>query len=250
MNNRELNLNRSAGPLYLQIKDILLEDIKKGIYKMNDTIPTEKELQEAFNVSRMTIRLAINELVAEGYVLKERSKGTRVIQPKIIENLNEITNFNREMKALGINYVLYSTEMKIINANKQISEGLSVEMGSEVFALHRVYYVDKEPLVSITSYLPIRLNLSLDEEVYQGSLYEVLKNDKSILISRTDESIEVAFANKQISEDLGVPQGSAVLLRERQSYDQSLQKVEFVQSFYRPEKYKYSVTHSRKDVNI
>ena len=66
----KIKLNQDAGsmPLYSQIKQIILNDIKNGVYRLNETIPTEKQLQEIFGVSRMTIRLAIDALVAEGYV--------------------------------------------------------------------------------------------------------------------------------------------------------------------------------------
>lgn len=155
-------------PLYSQIKQIILNDIKNGVYRLNETIPTEKQLQEIFGVSRMTIRLAIDALVAEGYVVKERSKGTRVIYPKITESLNEVTNFSQEMRNKGIQYNIHSVEVTIVKAGEDIANALQIEEGVNVLRLHRVYYVNQEPLCSITSYLPAALNLSVDENVYRS----------------------------------------------------------------------------------
>ena len=177
----KIKLNQDAGsmPLYSQIKQIILNDIKNGVYRLNETIPTEKQLQEIFGVSRMTIRLAIDALVAEGYVVKERSKGTRVIYPKITESLNEVTNFSQEMRNKGIQYNIHSVEVTIVKAGEDIANALQIEEGVNVLRLHRVYYVNQEPLCSITSYLPAALNLSVDENVYRSSLYEYLEREKN-----------------------------------------------------------------------
>lgn len=245
MSTYKLDTSKGANALYIQVKDAILRDIKANVYKVNDTIPTEVELQEMFSVSRITIRLAINELVSEGYLIKERAKGTKVLQPKIVESLNQITHFTKEMKDKGIAFTLKSTKISIVKANEVIAEGLGVSLDDNVFCLNRIYYVDQQPLASITSYLPGYLNISVDEETYKGSLYEYLEKSKNIVISKAYEDIEVAFSNKQISKDLELADGSAVLLRTRKSFDQNGNPIELVQSYYRPEKYKYSLTFAR-----
>lgn len=243
----KIKLNQEAGsmPLYSQIKQIILNDIKNGVYRLNETIPTEKQLQEMFDVSRMTIRLAIDALVAEGYVVKERSKGTRVIYPKIMESLNEVTNFSQEMRNKGIQYNIHSVEVTIVKAGEDIANALQIEEGVNVLRLHRVYYVNQEPLCSITSYLPAALNLSVDENVYRSSLYEYLEREKGIRITSVYEDIEVGYAHAPISGELQVAEQTALLLRTRTSLDQSGKPVEYVRSYYRAEKYKYSITFGK-----
>ena len=243
----KIKLNQDAGsmPLYSQIKQIILNDIKNGVYRLNETIPTEKQLQEIFGVSRMTIRLAIDALVAEGYVVKERSKGTTVIYPKITESLNEVTNFSQEMRNKGIQYNIHSVEVTIVKAGEDIANALQIEEGVNVLRLHRVYYVNQEPLCSITSYLPAALNLSVDENVYRSSLYEYLEREKGIRITSVYEDIEVGYAHAPISSELQVAEHTALLLRTRTSLDQSGKPVEYVRSYYRAEKYKYSLTFGK-----
>ena len=243
----KIKLNQDAGsmPLYSQIKQIILNDIKNGVYRLNETIPTEKQLQEIFGVSRMTIRLAIDALVAEGYVVKERSKGPRVIYPKMTESLNEVTNFSQEMRNKGIQYNIHSVEVTIVKAGEDIANALQIEEGVNVLRLHRVYYVNQEPLCSITSYLPAALNLSVDENVYRSSLYEYLEREKGIRITSVYEDIEVGYAHAPISSELQVAEHTALLLRTRTSLDQSGKPVEYVRSYYRAEKYKYSLTFGK-----
>lgn len=243
LNTYKLDSGRGANPLYAQVKELLLKEIKAGTYKVNENIPTEVELQKMFNVSRMTVRLAIDELVTEGYLLRERAKGTRVLQPKVVENLNHITYFSKEMKAKGLEFETKAIEISIVKATPLIAQALQISEGSNVYCLHRVYFVDGEPFAAITSYLPSNLNISVDESTYMHSLYEYLENEKGIVITKAYEDIEVSFSNKQISEDLGIAKGTAVLLRSRRSLDQHGEYVEFVQSYYRSEKYKYSLTY-------
>ena len=70
-------------PLYFQLKELVLDEIKKGNYKEGDMIPTENEISEEFQISRTTVRQAITELVQEGWLYRVKSKGTFVTRPKI-----------------------------------------------------------------------------------------------------------------------------------------------------------------------
>lgn len=234
-----LETGKGTSPLYAQVKEILLKEIKDGKYK--EKIPTEKELQEMFSVSRITIRQAVDELVAEGYLVRERAKGTRIIQKKISENMDSLRNFSNEMKSKNIQYQLHDLEIKVIKANAKVAEALEIAENSNVFYLRKVYYVEGAPFCSIYSYLPSYLNLSIDEEIYKKSLYEYLEREKNIIVSKSYEDIEVGFADENLGRELCIKPGSAVLFRSRRSFDQNGNHVEYSLSYYRAEKYKYSL---------
>lgn len=234
-----LETGKGTSPLYAQVKEILLKEIKAGKYK--EKIPTEKKLQEMFSVSRITIRQAVDELVAEGYLVRERAKGTRIIQKKISENMDSLRNFSNEMKSKNIQYQLHDLEIKVIKANAKVAEALEIEENSNVFYLRKVYYTEGAPFCSIYSYLPSYLNLSIDEEIYKKSLYEYLEREKNIIVSKSYEDIEVGFADENLGRELGIKPGSAVLFRSRRSFDQNDNHVEYTLSYYRAEKYKYSL---------
>ena len=232
-------------PLYSQVKEILIHDIKTGKYPVNEMIPSETELQEMFGVSRPTIRYAIDSLVSEGYVIKERPKGTRVLAPKIIENLNKITGFTQEMKERNIQYSIEKVEIQKILANDEICSKLEIPLNSTVFLLHRVYYIENEPLASINDYLPLELDLSMDSNIYKDSLYKYLEEKKNIIISQVHEDIQVGYADKSLAEELKMKNSDALLKRTRLSRDQNNRIIEYVVTHYRPDKYMYSVSFSR-----
>ncbi len=242
MKQYQLNQEVGAPPLYAQIQEILTNEIHEGIYKVDDTIPTETQLQDMFGVSRMTVRQAIEGLVNAGLVVKERSKGTRVVEPKINESLNEITGFTEEMTRRNLNFKIHSIQVSIIHADENIAEALGIQMNQNVMKLERVYHVSGKPLAAMCSYLPASLQMSIDEQVYNGSLYAYLQKEKGIKISRVIETLEVGYADDILSNQLQVKKGEALLKRSKISFDQYGNKVEYVIANYHPNRYKYTVT--------
>ena len=239
MGKYSLKYGKGQNPLYAQVKEIILKNIKDGIYI--EKIPTERELEELFGVSRMTIRLAVDELVKEGYLLRERAKGTRILNRKISENINSLRNFSSEMKSKNIEYEIHKIEMTIIKADSTIAEALEIEENTNVYSLTRVYYTEGEPFCLIISYLPSELNLSVDESVYKKSLYDYLEREKGVIVTKSYEDIEVGFADDLVSKELKINIEDEVLFRTRKSFDQDNHHVEYTLSYYKPGKYKYSL---------
>ena len=89
-------------PLYYQLKQWIIEQIERGDLKPGDVIPSERELSEEFEISRMTVRQALTELVNEGKLVRERGKGTFVAEPKISQDLFRLTSFSEDMKSCGM----------------------------------------------------------------------------------------------------------------------------------------------------
>lgn len=237
---RKYNLQKGKGepPLYAQVKKILEKNIQCGIYK--EKIPSEKELQVLFAVSRTTIRLAIDELVSEGYVVRKRAKGTEIIRQKMGEELDNLGNISTEFKEKNVDYQIQNIQTTIVKADNKIANALEIPQNTNVFYLKRVYYVDNIPFCSIYSYFSPHINLTADESVYQGSVYEYLEKENGIIVSKSFDDIEVAFVDDELSKDLHIEKGKAILLRTRRSFDQREQHVEYTLSYYRADRYKYS----------
>ena len=106
-----LDRSKDSKPLYLQIKDILKHKIINNEYAVGSTIPSENELEEIFGVSRMTIRQAVNELVNEGLLRKERGrgKGTVVLSNAIADKLSTVKSFTQKMQEQG--YILKNKQI-------------------------------------------------------------------------------------------------------------------------------------------
>ncbi len=117
----KLNKMNDASPLYAQIADDLREKIQSGIWKTGDKIPPELDLCELYNVSRITVRKAIDELVRENLLYRERAKGTfvRDWEEAEDEHFTLVRSFTNEMKELGKKAATLHAEVEVINADKK-----------------------------------------------------------------------------------------------------------------------------------
>lgn len=90
-------------PLYYQLKEAILDEIRKGNYESGSMIPTEKNISDFFQISRTTVRQAITELVQEGWMYRVKSKGTFIAQKKIQQDfMQKLETYEEQMKRLGV----------------------------------------------------------------------------------------------------------------------------------------------------
>lgn len=237
----QINREKGAEPLYLQLKEMVKENIKTGKYKTGELIPTELEFQKEFNISRITARQAINELALEGYVKRIKGKGTIVQYPRIEEPLVRIKSFTNEMKERGIEASTKWAEITITKAFEDVPENLQVEKGEDIYKVRRVRCADGEPIVLFDTYFKMELNLELDNELYYGSLYDYLHTTRGINIAKIKQHIGAASANSFISEHLGIKKGEPVLVLKRQSFDENGNLIEFTKGYYIAERYEYYI---------
>ncbi len=236
-----LDFSKGALPLYSQIKNILLEKIDNEEYVPGDIIPSEAELQKKFNVSRITVRQAINELVVEGYLSRQRGIGTVVISNKIEEKLSKVMSFTNEMKSRGLEPSTKYAEIGMEKANKKVAKALEINPGDYVYKLVRIRCADGEPIVVFITYLKEDLDLSLDKENYYGSLYELIHEKNNRRVTKVKEFIEATISGTSLSEMLDIEDGSPILKRIRTSFDQNHRTLEYTESFYRSDKYRYYI---------
>lgn len=233
-------------PLYRQVEEKIRNKILDGTYPVDTFIPTEKELQAMYQVSRMTVRLAVEALVQEGLVKKEHPKGTRVCPQKIVENLNAISSFHHEMEKRGLHADLAYVHIEKQSATQDVAQHLNIDLQSPVYELYRLYTLDHQPLTVMIDYMPSYLDLSMDPETYRGSLYAYLEQEKKILITQVTDTISLGFADERLAKELEVESGAPLLKRCRRSYDQDHRIIEYVITYYRGDRYMYSVTYGKE----
>lgn len=236
-----LNYDKGASPLYYQVKQIIKEKIEDGEYKVGDTLLSEAKFEEIYNISRTTIRQAINELVNEGYLKRSRGKGTVVTFEKVNENLNKIISLSDEMKMIGISFDTRYCKIELEKSNKVISENLMVNDGEDIYKLVRLRYVKNSPFVYTVTYLNKIQNLSLNSDEYKDSLYRVLSEKYNIKISKGRETFESIAANENIGKCLDINIGTPVFKRTRIAYNQYNEIIEYTLCYYRSDKFKYTV---------
>lgn len=177
-------------PMYYKLAKGIDKKINQGIYKVGERIPSERELSIIFDVSRITVRQAINELVQEGKLNKVQGVGTFVSRKTIIQNLNSLYNFTNEMKKLGNEYFSKIVKMEEQKVSDNIANKLKINKNSKVVYLERIRYVENEPIMLEKTWFPYDgFNFLLEINIDKKGLYKTLDEDYGIVIDNALESI-------------------------------------------------------------
>lgn len=168
--------------------------IEEGEWKPGDKIPSENELCDKFEVSRMTIRQAINNLVEQGYLYRKRGIGTFVQLPKVEQKLQGMTGFTEDMISRGMKPSSQLLSFRLVPATAKIADRLRIQEGESVYEVRRTRLADDEPIAFETTYLSPTLVKDINEEILQQSLYEHLEKKLGFKLVRATQSIEASIA--------------------------------------------------------
>lgn len=236
-------------PMYYQIMNQLREKIVGGEYTVGDALPPERELVETYQVSRMTIRQAISELVNEGILDRRKGIGTFVAPPKLEQPLNSLTSFTEDMAQRGMKAGgrIVSFKERLPDPPLRKTLGLSAE--ENVFEFVRLRLADEEPMALETTSLVASLCPGLQvEDLENQSLYKVLTERWGLQLDYATQSLEPILAPPYEATLLHVAPGSPLLLMHRITYDSSGRAFEHVKSLYRGDRYKFvTELHRRAD---
>ncbi len=175
---------------------------------------------KTFDVSRTVIRQALQELEYKGLIFREKGRGTFVAKPKIHEGLfQELTGFYQDMVAKGHQPRSDVLKQEKVNATPKVAAYLKLEPGDPVIHIDRLRYVNHEPIVLVTTYLPYEICPDLlDVDLTNQSLYAYLESEHGLFVSSGRRFLEAVVANQVEAEKLQVDIGSPLLLLNSVSY--------------------------------
>lgn len=227
-----------SGPLYQQLRDHLNEIIKSGGMQAGEPLPSEREIAEIADVSRITVRKAVQELVKQGLVIQKQGSGTTVAPQKqrVQQSLTRLTSFTEDMARRGMVVTSTFLEKGLVSPSPEEIIALGLTSDSLVARLSRLRKGNGKPLAleraSLSpKYLP-------DPENVDASLYEHLERSGH----KPCRAIQRISAMNLTGEDaslLDIEDGSAGLNIERISYLPTGQVIEFTKSIYRGDAYDF-----------
>lgn len=234
LENKELDKHVPI-PLYFQLKELIVEEIKSGLYPVDSLIPTEKELSERFDISRTTVRQAITELVQEGWLYRIKSKGTFIARQKIKQDfLQRLETFREQMKRIGLEPSTEVLDFKVAKASHEVAENLEIEEGEQVIYLFRRRFGDREPVVTVETYLPYgKCAFIKDQDFERVSLYDVLSAREETRIFSAKRLVEAVEANNSDVQYLHVRKGSPIQLVHTVSVNKADTALEYSIARYR-----------------
>lgn len=235
----------SPVPLYYQICEITTDYIKKP-EAIGRKLPTEEAMMKIFDVSRATIRRALQALESTGQISKLRGKRTVITNTASQELLTTIRSFTDQMRIEKHVPITKVVDIRHVPADKKLAELLNVSEGEKLLKISRLRgNEDVFPLALFVSHLTPKSGLSGSEN-FEGSLYALLR-EKGSEVVEGDAVIEARLAEDKIAELLEVEDGTPILYYERVGTNTRNESIEFVQCWYEGRHYKFNIHLTTKN---
>jgi GntR family transcriptional regulator len=226
----------------MQVMNYYIPLIKSGKLKEGDKMPTEEEICSLFNISRITVRRALDGLMQNGYIYKLQGKGSFITTKKTGFQLNHLKGFTEEMRMLGKEASSEVISLDIITPSEKVAEILNIDISQKIYMLIRLRNADGLSIAIERVHLPFYRFPTLSAEDLSGSLYEILRQNFGCESYQGIQEIRAGLASEKDSQLLNIAKGAAVLYIDRTTYEQDGTVFEYVESTYRGDKYQFNVT--------
>lgn len=217
--------------------------MERGEWEPGDQLPGEIELCGMYDVSRTVIRQALNDMVHAGLVVRRKGRGTFVAEPKIRESLvQRLTGFYQDMTERGHEPVSDVLKQEVVPAAPSVANQLEVDPQAPVVEIERLRYIQDEPIVLVTTYLPESLCPDLvHADLSEQSLYAYIEEHYGLVIVRGRRTVQAVPANEYEAEHLDVPKGAPLILLDSVSYLEDGTPLEYYHALHRGDRSQFEV---------
>ena len=234
-------------PLYAQVEAVLAAGIADGSYPPGTRLPNEETLIERFGVSRTTIQKTVQNLISRGLIEIRRGKGTFVIQPRITQELTELSGFVEDMHALGRNPTARVLDQQVMPANETVARRLALAVGTLVVRIQRVRLVDGMPLSFDETWLPRELGEKvISNNLETEPIFSLLERKYDTPLVEAEYRLEATSAVAAVAQALGIDPGNPIFLIERTSYSAQHQPVDYEKLHYRGDQIQFVTRLARR----
>ncbi len=228
---------KSSEPLYLQLKNKLVERIISGVYKPEEKLPSERVLSEELNISRMTVREALKRLINDGYIYTQVGKGT-FVNNILYKQDTVLTGFTEQMQKIGSEVTSKVLEFSLEKVHSNAKAMLELRPNDLVYKLKRIRYANKRVLAIETAYIPAYLCKGLEKHDFsKESLYTILRKEYGLKLVLADQTIVASLADDDEYRLFEIQPPEAVLRIKRITKTNLKEPAEYVESVYRGDSY-------------
>lgn len=233
-------------PYYLQLADILRREIsEREAQPQAYQLPSENELSARYGITRTTVRRALDLLQREGWIYREKGKGSFAAVRRVEHELTKLVSTTEDMRERGWSLTTRLISLEQIPAPPPIARALELPEGAPCYKLCRLRLVDGEPISLQTPYLPVALCPRLEENDLTGSLYRLLESRYGLRLWTGQETLRARCALPHEQKLLQVPRCTPVMYMERITYAATGEPVEYLEAVWRGDRYDFKVTLSR-----
>ena len=234
-------------PRHTQISNWLRAQIEEGSFKPDDKLPSENELAKKFDVSRVTIRRALQSLENEEIIYRCQGLGSFVSENRAAHNLVRLTDFNEDMMRAGLNATSVVKTFKMVQSPNWLSEQLLLDEESKVLQIDRLRMGNGEPIAFDSTWLPVIYGQLLNEDdLTDSTIYQILEKEYDIPILKGSYRMSAAVADDYLSEILNVPVHSPLFLIDRLTFTIGGKPLYYQKRYYRNDKVIYEMTLERE----
>lgn len=231
-------------PLYYQLKEVLKQQIQAGHLAPHTAIPSEPELVAQYHVSRATVRQALTELVHEGLLYRQHGRGTFVCEPRVQQNLSELTSFSEELRRRGKRPGGLLLVSELVRGSPTVRGQLHLMDEEQVVRLERLRTANETPIAYEIDYLPYPRAGGVYQrakETAEGSLYTLM----------TSEGLHPYIAEQTLKADVASARESELLRISRQecglrlictTFDETGAPIAYTEAFYPGSQYEFHLT--------
>lgn len=232
--------------LYLQIANKLKQEILSKKIKPGEKIGSQRELEERFQVSKITIRKAIELLEKEGLVLTSQGKGTFVKPEKVEQTLDQLQSLSDIIKNSGYTPQVKIKKLEMVSTPASFKQDENEEIDPYCLYIERLHTVEELPIAFAQVYISYDLGEKITKnELENHTIYELLEQKLGITLGEAIQSIEACPASGTLGKVLDVPEGSPLLKAERLTYSSDNKLIEKITFYYRFDEYAFKIKLSR-----
>lgn len=233
-------------PRHEQIAEWIREEINNGRFGKDEKIPSENELSAKFDVSRVTVRRALQTLENEQQIYRCQGLGSFVKGKKPLQQMLAMNDFMEDMKQNGLEGTSVVLQHTVEAASPVVAQHLKVEAGTKVFRLDRLRLANGKPIALDYTWLPAFYGqLIVDYDLEKRTIFDILENEYDIEITSGCYYLHAENASESQAEQLQLPDGAALFRLDRISYTFHEKPVYYQQRFYRNDKIVYRLRVDR-----
>ncbi|MBW2603465.1 MAG: GntR family transcriptional regulator [Deltaproteobacteria bacterium] len=243
-----MDFSVSKTPLYISVKNAILKAIQSGEFDQSNQLPTEKMLAEKFNVSRATIRSALQYLEDENVIKKQQGVGTFLTHKNFLlkMRIDKIKGFYQLLRDSGYDPSMREEGVFRESIDDKIAKQLNVSVDTEVLIIQRTLLGDGKPAIHLREYLPVTSLTHMPEvEDLPESILEISEQFLSRKIEYSISEIIPAIVDRAMMKTLDLPEGNPILRLEEIHFDQNNEPLIFSEVFVNDQIIRFNLIRTR-----
>jgi GntR family transcriptional regulator len=206
-------------PYYHQLYLDIAHSIENNIFAEGEKLPNETKFCEDLNISRITVRQALRELEKNGYIVRERGRGTFVRKKIETRALQKVSCVIDELKEKGIETKKEVLENAVIAPDKRIREILNLPVDDNIIFIKRLVYAYDLPLYVTKAYIPYSLTGKIDDKpLSEDSFTKILTQDYNLRLINSKRILEPEIPDEEITRLLGLEESEKKVIHYSQTF--------------------------------